>query len=392
MQAVMLAAGKGTRTYPFTLEKPKHLLKVANRTIIEHNLEQLKGLADEILIVVGKEKFTEKLLGNNYKGIRIRYLIQEKPEGNGQALMIAERFIKDRFIAMVADDLYSGSDIKKCLKHRYCVLVKEVDDLSRFGEVSHKGSLVTGFMEKPGRKKGLANTGLQVYDRKIFSHRLMKSKRGEFEIVDYITYLIEKGEKVHYEKIADYWFPITYPWSLLEANEFLLSKIKKAVGGEVEKYAVLKGPVVVGKGTIIKSGSYIEGPVIIGENCSIGPNCYIRAHSSIGNSCKIGNAVEVKNTIVGDRTSIGHLSYAGDSVIGDDVNFGAGTIIANLRHDGENISSPVKGEMTNTGRKKFGAVIGDGAKLGIKTIIYPGRKIWPEKTTLPGEIVKRDVQ
>ncbi|MEK6916725.1 MAG: DapH/DapD/GlmU-related protein, partial [Nanoarchaeota archaeon] len=208
---------------------------------------------------------------------------------------------------------------------------------------------------------------------------------------DYITYLIEKGEKVHYEKITNYWFPVTYPWSLLEANEFLLSKIKRTISGEVEKYAVIKGPVIIGKGTVIKSGSYIEGPAAIGDNCKIGPNCYIRAHSSIGNDCKIGNAVEVKNTIIGDRTSIGHLSYVGDSVIGDDVNFGAGTIIANLRHDGTNVNSPVKGDMIDTGRKKFGAVIGDNVKLGIKTSIYPGRKFWPGSKTAPGEIVKKDM-
>ena len=96
-------------------------------------------------------------------------------------------------------------------------------------------------------------------------------------------------------------------------------------------------------------------------------------------------------SIIGDNTSIGHLTYVGDSVIGDNVNFGAGTIIANLRLDKANIKSYVNKELIDTGRKKLGAIIGDNVKLAINTSIYPGRKIWPEKTTLPGEIVKKDV-
>jgi bifunctional UDP-N-acetylglucosamine pyrophosphorylase/glucosamine-1-phosphate N-acetyltransferase len=131
---------------------------------------------------------------------------------------------------------------------------------------------------------------------------------------------------------------------------------------------------------------------MIGENCTIGPNCFIRSCTTIGNDSKVGNAVEIKNSIIGDNTSIGHLSYVGDSVIGDYVNLGAGTITANLRHDDKNISSPVKGDMVDSGRRKLGAIIGDNVHTGINTSIYPGRKIWPEKTTLPGEIVSKDVE
>ena len=118
-------------------------------------------------------------------------------------------------------------------------------------------------------------------------------------------------------------------------------------------------------------------------------NCYFY---SIGNDCKVGNAVEIKNAILMEGSVIGHLSYCADSVIGEKVNFGAGTIVANLRHDNGNVKSMVRGELIDTGRRKFGTIIGDHAKTGIHTSIYPGRKIWPGKTTMPGEIVKKDVQ
>jgi len=104
------------------------------------------------------------------------------------------------------------------------------------------------------------------------------------------------------------------------------------------------------------------------------------------------NAVEIKNSILMDNTKIGHLSYVGDSVIGENVNFGAGTIIANLRHDDKNIQSEYEKKLVDTGRRKFGAVLADNAKTGIHTSIYPGRKMWPGTTTLPGEVVKKDIK
>jgi UDP-N-acetylglucosamine diphosphorylase / glucose-1-phosphate thymidylyltransferase / UDP-N-acetylgalactosamine diphosphorylase / glucosamine-1-phosphate N-acetyltransferase / galactosamine-1-phosphate N-acetyltransferase len=92
-----------------------------------------------------------------------------------------------------------------------------------------------------------------------------------------------------------------------------------------------------------------------------------------------------------DNTSIGHLSYVGDSVIGENVNLGAGFIVANLRHDNADVKSTVKGKLISSKRRKLGTIIADNVKTGIRTTIYPGRKIWPGKTTLPGEIVKKDI-
>ena len=93
-----------------------------------------------------------------------------------------------------------------------------------------------------------------------------------------------------------------------------------------------------------------------------------------------------------NNVSAGHLSYIGDSIIGDSTNLGAGTITANFRHDGKNHRSEVNGQLVDTGRRKFGCVIGNDVHTGIHTSIYPGRKIWPHKSTLPGEIVAKDIK
>jgi bifunctional UDP-N-acetylglucosamine pyrophosphorylase/glucosamine-1-phosphate N-acetyltransferase len=187
-------------------------------------------------------------------------------------------------------------------------------------------------------------------------------------------------------------FLIRYPWDFLRANEAWVGSLGESIiDGEVHPMAIIEGLIHVGEGTRILPGVFIEGNVVIGRNCKIGPNCYIRGNTSIGDGCHIGQSVEIKNTIVVDRSSIGHLSYVGDSVLGEGVNFGAGTTTSNLRHDGSNHRSTVAGELVDTGRRKFGAIIGDGVHTGINTSIYPGRKMWPGTTTLPGAIVQHDV-
>ncbi|MFC1800494.1 bifunctional sugar-1-phosphate nucleotidylyltransferase/acetyltransferase [Nanoarchaeota archaeon] len=392
MQAILLAAGKSTRTYPLTLTKPKPLLKVANRSIIRHNLDQLVGLVDEVIIIVGYKK--EMILDNlkDYKDIKLTFIEQKDQLGTGHALSLAKDMIKDKFILMNGDDLFNKKDIEACLKHDLCVLAMEVKNPEKFGIFELNENFVAKIIEKPKKpKSNLANTGLYVLNKKIFDMEMSESDRGEYEVVEAITKLA-KTDKIHCETVKAYWLPIAYPWDLLNANEFFLKEIKTNIQGTVDKNATVKGNLIVGKGTQILPGVYIEGNVIIGDNCMIGPNCYIRGKTSIGNNCKVGQAVEIKNTIMMDNTKVPHLSYVGDSILGENVNFGAGTVTANLKHDHNNVKSEVKGELIDSGRKKLGAIIADNVHTGINTSLFPGRKIWPGLSTGPGEKVNRDVK
>lgn len=185
-------------------------------------------------------------------------------------------------------------------------------------------------------------------------------------------------------------FDLTHPWDLIDLNADLIDTItawSDATGIQMSEGSAI----IYGKGTIILPGVYIEGKVVIGAHCKIGPNCYLRGSTAIGDNCHVGNAVELKNSILMPGTNVGHLSYVGDSVLGAKVNFGAGTITSNLRHDGSNHHSCVEGNLVDTGRRKFGTIIGPGVHTGINTSIYPGRKIGPYLTTLPGAIVSHDV-
>jgi UDP-N-acetylglucosamine diphosphorylase / glucose-1-phosphate thymidylyltransferase / UDP-N-acetylgalactosamine diphosphorylase / glucosamine-1-phosphate N-acetyltransferase / galactosamine-1-phosphate N-acetyltransferase len=191
--------------------------------------------------------------------------------------------------------------------------------------------------------------------------------------------------------LAETSFLIVYSWDLLRANEdYVLSISESQVLGDVHSSAVIEGKIILGKGSRILPNVYIEGNAIFGENCKIGPNCHIRGSSSIGDHCHIGQAVEIKNSIILSNTSIGHLSYVGDSVIGKKVNFGAGTITSNLRHDGKNHRTINNNNLVDTGRRKFGTIIGDNVHTGINTTIYPGRKFHQNTSSLPGEIISKD--
>ena len=185
-------------------------------------------------------------------------------------------------------------------------------------------------------------------------------------------------------------FLVRYAWDLLRVNEYVVPLREAREGERVIESE--DGVLIVGEGTKVLPGVFVEGKVVIGKGGKIGPNCYLRGSIAIGDGCHIGQAVEVKNSIIGDGSSVGHLSYLGDSILGQKVNFGAGTITSNLRHDGKNHRSMVAGELVDTGRRKFGVVAGDFVHTGIQTALYPGRKIGPGVTTRPGEVVQRDLQ
>lgn len=187
-------------------------------------------------------------------------------------------------------------------------------------------------------------------------------------------------------------FRIQYPWDFLTLNEDVLDAVAETdIQGEVSSMAHTDGKLVLGKGSKILPGVVIEGNVVIGENCRIGPNAYIRGNTTIGDRCVIGNSVEIKNSVLYPHTSVAHLSYIGDSILGAHVNIGAGTIFSNRRHDARNHRCIVDGELINTGRDKLGAILGDGVQTGVNTSVYPGRKIGKGRTTLPGSVIQRDM-
>ncbi len=173
-------------------------------------------------------------------------------------------------------------------------------------------------------------------------------------------------------------------FKVIVSIEDYIFKIFKKKTKDFKEY---KKGVLIGKGTIIKSGVIFEGKCIIGKNCVIGPNSFFRGNVIIGDNTKVGNACEIKNSIILNNSSISHLSYIGDSVIGSNVNIGAGTVCSNFRLDEKEIFIKLKNKVYKTGLKKFGSIIGDNSKIGANTVLNPGTVLSKNCIVLPLVVV-----
>ncbi|MHA1715947.1 MAG: bifunctional sugar-1-phosphate nucleotidylyltransferase/acetyltransferase, partial [Promethearchaeota archaeon] len=240
----------------------------------------------------------------------------------------------------------------------------------------------------------MTNAGIYIFKPVIFDaiERTGTSPRGEIELTDSIQILINEGKKVKGYDIKDgWWRDVGRAHDLLFANSHYFTKIKKTIKGTIEPNVNIKGDVYIGENTLVRSGTYIEGPVYIGDNCEIGPNAYLRPETYIGNNCRIGNACEVKASIILSNTKISHLSYVGDSVIGEGVNFGAATIAANLRLDHKNIEIRENGRLVSTGRRKLGVICGDNVQVGCNVNLEPGVRIGANCIIGPNIVVSEDL-
>ncbi len=389
MIAVILAAGEGSRMRPLSYTRSKVMLPIANKPILEHLIVEAReaGVTDFVLVVGYHDEQVRAHFGDGRKwSIRLTYASQRKQLGTADAVRVLEGRISGNFLVMNGDIIVGRTDIKALIDEgRNAVSVIEVKDPRGLGMVETRRGRVLRIHEKVERPPtNMANAGLYLFTPDIFAAvaQTPASTRGEFEITTSLQIMIDRGEEIICHKIG-YWLDLSYPWHLLAANEALLSKMDAVTLGKIEANVTINGAVSVGAGSMIRSGSYIIGPVVIGDHCDIGPNCFIRPCTSIGDHCHVGAAVEVKNSIVMNGSKIPHLNYVGDSVIGEGCNLGAGTKIANLRLDEKEV---VVGG-SNTGRRKFGAVLGDGVKTGINASINTGTMIGNGSFVGPGAVV-----
>src|SRR3989344_2876610 len=341
MQAVILAAGKSIRTYSLTLTRPKPLLKAANKTILEHNLDNLIGFVEEVILVVGYKKgMIKNHFGNKYKNIKLKYVEQKEQLGTAHALSVTEPYIKNKFILMMGDDIYSRWDIKNCIKYQYSILTTIVKDPQNFCVITEKNGILEDFVEKPKNfVSNLANAAFYCFDKKIFRclKQVKKSERNEFELPDAIK-LLSKGEKIHCIR-AKQWLPIAYPWDLLKADKILR-----------------------------------KNRSLIGKNSKINKRII---NSSVGTNCTINGIV--KNSIIMDNSVVDKNSVVEDSVIGENIYF-SGKIKSK-----NNSISIVNGKEIKT--NKFGAVVGDNVRAKNVTV-NAGCKIWPNKIISNKTIIK----
>ncbi|GAB0174445.1 MAG: sugar phosphate nucleotidyltransferase [Candidatus Altimarinota bacterium] len=397
MHLVIMAAGEGSRMRPITDNTPKPLIKICGKTLIEHNIEEIVDVFEDIYIIIKykKECFPE-YFGETYKGKKIHYIEQlGDVMGTGAAILSLEGKLHGEFVVVSGDDLYDKNDLQNLIKAKSnTTLVRETPTPELFGIFTRNSKgVINGFIEKPTDRSlgNQVNIGCHKFHSDIFSElKLLKpSSRGEIEITDFIHKYAQEG-KYNVIEAQGRWISIGYPWDLLKANDEIIGSYQELVnnGAIIEPNVTIKGNVYLEEGAILKSGTYIEGNAYFGKNCQIGPYTHIRGNTYFGSTTRAGAYSEIKNCYFGDNTVVAQGTVIVDTVAGMDVNFGSGTITTNWRHDSTNIRALSKGKLVDTGRRKLGAIVGDHVRFGANTTIYPGRTIPSDGTTLPGEIVK----
>ncbi len=407
MKAVILAAGKGVRLRPITETRPKPLIPVLCKPLLLWHLDYLltnSGLFDEIIIVVNylKEKIIDAVRKHPLHEL-IRFIEQGEELGTGDAVYKAIKDLDDNEeVLVIYSDLFIADRelYGKILRTEGNVVVGVVhENPSEYGVLIEENGLLKGIIEKPATPpSNLVNAGIykfRVGDLRPYLENLKPSVRGELEFTDALTNAVLNNTIIRILKLdGSKWIDIGLPWNILDANKMAFKYLVEGskFNGVIESNVSIKGNnIVIEDGALVRSGTYIEGPVYIGSGAVIGPNARIRPYSVICNDSVVGFSVEVKESLIMEHVHVSHLSYVGDSIICEGVNFGAGTITANLRFDDKPVKVNIKDKRVSTGRRKFGAIIGGYVKTGINVSLMPGVKVGSYSWIAPGAVVYEDV-
>ena len=392
MQTVILAAGQGTRMRPLTDDRPKPMLPVADRPLVAHTATAaVRAGASELIVVTGYGgDAVRDFFGDDFQGVPVTFARQERQRGTADAVEAASEHLDGPFAVLNGDNLYDSDLLTELYDGMPAIAAIRVEDPRNYGVLSTAGDSVTDIVEKPDDPPStLANAGAYSFPAAAGEMLAVdESERGERELTDVVAQVIAEYDVTAVE--LDRWLDVGRPWELLAANEWKLDELDRNIAGNVASDASLKGDVVIEDGATVEPGVVIEGPALVRSGATVGPNAYIRGRTLLCEDTKVGQSVEIKNSVIMTGTSVPHLSYVGDSVLGRNVNFGAGTNVANLRHDGDDVYVTVKGERVSTERRKFGVVVGDGAKTGINTSLNPGVTLSTGARTEAGETVHRD--
>lgn len=371
---------KKEKLHPLSKNRIPLTYTVAGRPIIDwiYKIAEEVGI-DEIAILIDKidsEPLKEILVNYMYPSEPILkygsfYLYEfDNRKGITRDLTkkLFEEFLTEESVWLDGNVIFSQSFFDEFLRNtsgkmKYALISEE-----------EQKSLGIGFFAKRFLEKNLL--GVKNVDE---IYQRLKSKVASA----FLTMKYEKGK-------TEFW-RINYLWNLLDANQILINEIKEKNEGTIEENVSIKGKVQIEEGARIRSGSYLEGPLVIGKNSDVGPNCYLRKGVVLEEEVRIGNACELKNTIVSKGTHIAHLSYVGDSIIGRNCNFGAGTITGNLRLDDQTIKAKITEEVVSTGRRKIGVIMGDNVKTAINTFFMPGVIIGNNSAIGTGVILNRNL-
>jgi UDP-N-acetylglucosamine diphosphorylase/glucosamine-1-phosphate N-acetyltransferase len=371
-QAVILAAGEGQRLRPFTVTRPKTMISVADKPILQFIVESLvqAGIRDIIIVVGYRKEQVYDYMGSGEKfGVKITYAAQTQQLGTAHALAQVKEMVNDRFLVLPGDNLIEANTIIDFVgEEPEAVLVKRVDDPLRYGVVNTKGGEVKGIIEKPKEAgSNLVNTGIYAFNKDIFNYI-----EGVLDIPDVLNNMIAEGHIIKAVETRGTWLDVVYPWDIISLNNAVMQNISTRLGGTIEEGVSIKGKVIIGEGTVIRANSSIYGPAVIGSGCDIGPHACIMPSTSVGDNVSISSFTQLKNSVIGDDVTLGPGCYISDSVIDK------GCVI--------------KGRFTALGGQSDLRISGECPAISVGVIMGENCKIESSVTAQPGIVVGNHCQ
>lgn len=370
--AVILLAGRSLRTWPLTAELPKPLLPLWGRPLTERVLEQLQGVVDTAILVVGYRK--ERILahyGDRFGSIRLVPVEQRSPRGTADALRAAAPLVADRALVINGDDFYHRDDLARAAARRCAILVKEATDPWNRATVSvTPDDFLIEVVEKPpqARPGELSSIGAYSLAREDLAHlgEVGESVRGELELPDLIRILI-RTRGVEVVRSRRPWLPLTYAWDLIGRVVPLFEED----GGE--------GAAALGLETGSPRPNH-EGPVYLAEGARIHPEARIFGPVALGEGAVVAAGAVVRRAVLLAGARIGENAVVEDSVLGAGAVVGRG---AELR------SGPVERirvleHEARVGVPRVGAGLGDRARVPEGEVVPPGTLLPPGEAAAAG--------
>ena len=384
-QAVILAAGQSRRFWPLNYQ-PKSLFKIMGRPLIWYTLDGLKKAGiREVVIVQSIKKDIQKALENYlFPNLKIKYVVQKKPQGMGDALFCARSWLKDRFFLMHAHHLEAPGYLKplKSEKAHLVLFAVKTAAPQHYGILKFQGDKIAGIVEQPRPGKEPSDwkvRGFYFLSKEFFDY-YQKVRGRLYDFEDALNLLI-KYKKVKLVKTKGEELTLKYPWDLFSVLSYLMKNYlesKIARSALISKDAVIKGPVYIGERVKVFEGAVIKGPCYIGDECMIGSNSIVRDRTNLENGVLIGALSEVTRSIFCQGAHC-HSGYFGDSIFGEDCRIGAGTITANVRLD--------RKEIKNTGLTSLGVMVGKDTCIGVNVSLMPGVLIGSRCLVGPAAVV-----
>lgn len=393
MKAVILAAGEGSRLKPFTVTRPKVMIPVGDRPILEYVVSALQesGIIDIILVVGYKREKIMDYFGDGHKwGVNIVYVEQFQQLGTAHALRQVAHMISDRFLVINGDTIIDASAIKEIIRVSSgdaAMLTVTVDRSQAYGVVKTQNNLVQAILEKPKGEEisKVVNAGVYSFSPIIFNflESMEISERGEYEITDALRIMLNEGYAIKSVHTNALWMDALFLWNLLDMNVATLAKRKADIRGKVEDGAHIIGPVTIGENSVIMSGSYIVGPVAIGDNCFVGPNAVILPSTSIGSNCTIEPFTRIANSILMNNVKVSSFNYISNTILGEGTTTGPALIAE---------SGDTKVDVEETFMKaNMGAAIGDNSEMAGRVLIKPGKMVGVRCKIGEGVIVRENM-